>query len=153
MKRLLIALAVVGLAWLAWNILRGWGGMIRKNSEGSTMGRISSIRSALSIYYGDMEGQYPADLAALTVPHSGKDGKTVTYLSSIEVAQCASPYHPSPSCSNNRAPGVHDKITHAAVPDDAGGWGYNNVAGDPNAGSVWVNCTHTDIRGRSYAAY
>lgn len=44
-------------------------------------------------------------------------------------------------------------LRHPLRPDDAGGWGYNNVTGDPGQGSVWVNCTHTDARGRKYSDY
>ncbi|MBI5240331.1 MAG: hypothetical protein HY926_07640 [Elusimicrobia bacterium] len=149
----ILAVVLVLLAGFAWYILRDLRGMIDRNSEGNSIGRLSGIRSALSIYYGDMEGFYPTDLSALTAPHVGRDGNVVTYLESLEAAQCRSPYHPTPDCSRNREPGIHDQITYSTAPTDAGGWGYNNDPGHPNFGSIWVNCTHTDINGRSYSAY
>jgi hypothetical protein len=147
-----LAVSALVLA-VVWFFMQGALPMIRRNSEGSTMGRLGAIRSALSIYYGDMEGRYPSDLAAMTVEHQGKDGKPKVYLESIPAAQCRSPYHPTPDCKKNMEPGIHDKILYAKTPDDAGGWGYNNDPHDANIGSLWVNCTHTDIRGRVYSAY
>src|ERR1700685_25189 len=58
--------------------------LIRKSGEGASKGNLGAIRSSLSIYYGDMEGQYPAQLAALTI--SGK------YLSSVPLAKTPN-YH------------------------------------------------------------
>lgn len=98
-------------------------------------GNLGAIRSALSIYYGDMEGVYPADLRSLTV-----DGK---YLSSIpEVA--ARPRHAATS-----------EIEHypARVPGDTGKWGYANDPAHEDFGKLWVDCTHTDTKGLLWTSY
>ncbi|MBI5211160.1 MAG: hypothetical protein HY927_14405 [Elusimicrobia bacterium] len=109
--------------------------LIRRPSEGASKGNLGAIRSALSIYYGDMEGTYPTDLASLTI--AGK------YLYSIPEVHDLLPYHPDSST-------IDDGETNAT---DSGGWHYNNVATDANFGSVLINCTHTDRKGSFWNAY
>src|SRR5206468_6229263 len=79
---LMIVVAIIGI--LAAIAIPKFANLIRKSSEGASKGNVGSIRSALSIYYGDMEGQYPADMASLTV--AGK------YLSSVPSAKAPN-YH------------------------------------------------------------
>jgi prepilin-type N-terminal cleavage/methylation domain-containing protein len=128
---LMIVVAIIGI--LAAIAIPKFANLIRKSSEGASKGNVGSIRSALSIYYGDMEGQYPADMASLTV--AGK------YLSAVPSAKSPN-YHADSS-----------SITETLAADDNMGWTYNNVAGDPNLGTVWVNCTHTDTKGTTWTAY
>src|ERR1035437_2659925 len=114
---LMIVVAIIGI--LAAIAIPKFAELIRKSGEGASKGNLGAIRSALSIYYGDMEGQYPADLASLTV--SGK------YLSNIPVAKSPN-YHPDSSA-----------VTAAAsTANDGGGWLFNNLAGDANLGTVFV---------------
>ncbi len=105
----------------------------RSGEEGALKGRLGSIRSALSIYYGDMEGLYPEELSALAV--SGK------YLSEIPAAR-GTYFHAGSNAVQN-----------GATPTDRGGWLYDNIPGDANLGSIWVDCTHTDTKGTVWAAY
>ena len=147
-KNLIISLVVLAAIGLGWSFMRSIGELHRRNSEGNTIGRLGAIRSALSVYYGDMQGQFPSALEALVTVHQDPAGGTRNYLRSIQVAQCRSPYHPSPDCSKNMEVGVHDNIRYAKEPDDSGGWGYNAVDG-----TVYVNCTHTDSFGKSFAGY
>ncbi len=80
-----------------------------------------------------MEGQYPADMASLTV--AGK------YLSSVP---------------NSKAPNYHGDtslVTAAVGATDSMGWVYNNTPTDANLGTVWVNCTHTDTKGTTWTSY
>ena len=129
---LMIVVAIIGI--LAAIAIPKFASLIRKSSEGASKGNLGAIRSALSIYYGDMEGQYPANLASLTI--AGK------YLNPVPVAKAPN-YHTDTS-------GVLEGVTSAT---DAGGWLYNNVAADPNLGSVYVNCTHTDTKGTIWTVY
>src|SRR5436190_656992 len=62
---LMIVVAIIGI--LAAVAIPKFANLIRKSQEGSTKGNLGSLRSAISIYYGDMEGQYPGDLNSLTV--------------------------------------------------------------------------------------
>ena len=126
--------AVLGvLAILAGVFILKMGELLRSPDEKSTRGSLGALRSALSIYYGDMEGQYPDDLGALTVQKK--------YLPDIPRAK--TPRHHRASA----------KFLNDPAPDDSGGWHYNNTAGDANAGVVRVNCTHTDVKGSVWNSY
>ena len=107
--------------------------LIYRHNEGATIGGLNAIRSALRIYKDDMQGQYPSDLAVLT--------KGGTYLLNIPVVKYSS-HH-----------GDSSAVHFGTRPDDAGGWLYDNVTGDANFGSVWVNCTHTDYRRNAWNSY
>ena len=128
---LMIVVAIIGI--LAAIAIPKFASLIRKSSEGASKGNLGSIRSALSIYYGDLEGQYPTDLGSLTV--SGK------YMSAIPAAKTPN-YHSDTSVA-----------VQAAATTDVGGWLYNNVTGDANIGKVFVNCTHTDTKGSIWSTY
>ena len=79
---LMIVVAIIGI--LAAIAIPKFAELIRKSGEGASKGNLGSIRSSLSIYYGDMEGQYPMQLAALTI--AGK------YLSALPNAKTPN-YH------------------------------------------------------------
>ncbi|MBI5624206.1 MAG: type II secretion system protein [Elusimicrobia bacterium] len=129
---LMIVVAIIGI--LAAIAIPKFAELIRKSNEGASKGNLGAIRSALSIYYGDMEGTYPTSLQSLTV--AGK------YLPNLPVAKAPN-YHSDTSA-------VDDGETGA---QDAGGWHFNNVVTDGNFGSVLVNCTHTDTKGSFWTAY
>ena len=131
---LMIVVAIIGI--LAAIAIPKFAELIRKSGEGASKGNLGSIRSSLSIYYGDMEGQYPSQLAGLTV--AGK------YLTSIPTAKTPN-YHAD---SAAEADGVL-----STPQNDAGGWVYNNVAGNSNIGNMEINCTHTDTKGSIWTSY
>ncbi len=128
---LMIVVAIIGI--LAAIAIPKFAELIRKSNEGSSKGNLGAVRSALSIYYGDMEGQYPDDLVSLTL--GGK------YLANIPVAKTPN-YHQDSST-----------VTNETTPSDSGGWSYNNVPGNANLGTVLVDCTHTDTKGTVWTAY
>src|ERR1035437_2670521 len=119
---LMIVVAIIGI--LAAIAIPKFAELIRKSGEGAAKGNLGAIRSALSIYYGDMEGQYPTKIAGLTV--SGK------YLSVVPVAKTPN-YHPDTSAECDSS--------NCFNPDD-GSWFYNSTPTGPNFGSVRVNCTN-----------
>ena len=129
----MIVIAIIGI--ISAIALPKFVSLIRKSGEGSSKGNLGAIRSSLSIYYGDMEGQYPQQLAALTL--SGK------YLPSIPPAKTPN-YHPDASAEV-------DGVFSAA--GEAGGWVYDNVFADSNYGMGIVNCSHTDTKGSLWTAY
>jgi len=130
---LMIVVAIIGI--LAAIAIPKFAELIRKSGEGASKGNLGSIRSALSIYYGDLEGQYPSVLSALTV--SGK------YLTSVPNAKAPN-YHGDTSAEIDAL---------LSAPDDSGGWVYNNTIGNANVGGVIVNCTHTDTKGSVWTTY
>jgi len=128
---LMIVVAIIGI--LAAIAIPKFASLIRKSSEGASKGNLGAIRSALSIYYGDVEGVYPTTMENLTV--GGK------YLSVVPVAKAPN-YHNDSSA-----------ILNGSAPTDAVGWAYLNVETNANFGTVWVNCTHTDTKGSTWTAY
>src|SRR5450432_4135464 len=54
---LMIVVAIIGI--LAAIAIPQFANLIAKSQEGATKGNLGSLRSALSIYYGDSEGVYP----------------------------------------------------------------------------------------------
>lgn len=131
---LMIVVAIIGI--LAAIAIPKFAELIRKSNEGSSKGNLGAVRSALSIYYGDMEGLYPVDLVSLT--QAGK------YLSAIPKSKAPN-FHsdtatPSQNCS-------------ALAVNDKGGWAYVNTPGDSNFGTLWVNCSHTDTKGSGWTTY
>src|SRR5213078_2584689 len=62
---LMIVVAIIGI--LAAIAIPKFAELIRKSSEGASKGNLGALRSAMSIYYGDMEGTYPANMTALTI--------------------------------------------------------------------------------------
>ena len=60
---LMIVTAILGI--LAAIAIPEFGHLITKSQEGSTKANLGALRSALSIYYSDMEGFYPTDINAL----------------------------------------------------------------------------------------
>src|ERR1700733_4893929 len=54
---LMIVVSIIGI--LASIAVPKFANLVRKSQEGATKGNLGVIRSALSIYYSDMEGFYP----------------------------------------------------------------------------------------------
>ena len=128
---LMIVVAIIGI--LAAIAIPKFADLIRKSNEGATKGNLGSIRSALSIYYGDQEGMYPNTPTALT---SGGD-----YMASIPSAKTPN-YHSD----------ANTFLLNTST-NDQGGWGYNNVSGNANFGFLYVNCSHTDSKTTVWSSY
>ncbi len=142
---LMIVVAIIGI--LAAIAIPKFADLINKSKEGATKGALSSVRSALQVYYGDNEGWFPTLITALTdqakyineipvakLPGTGHaDSATVTYFVSISTeGVLTTPSGP----------------TGAAA--DTGGWAYLNSPSVPaNWGTFVANCTHEDLKGRS----
>ena len=129
---LMIVVAIIGI--LAAIAIPKFADLIRKSNEGATRGNLGAVRSALSIYYGDMEGQYPDDPYALTLSQK--------YLRAIPTAKTP-PFH---SDTNSVSLTAQQTI-------DGGGWGYNNVSTSDALGTLWVKCTHTDTKSKLWSEY
>ena len=125
---LMIVVAIIGI--LAAIAIPKFADLINKSKEGATKGALSSVRSALQVYYGDNEGWFPADsLACLTVNSK--------YLSDIPVAKLPLTGH-----------GDLKTVVAMTAVADGGGWAYANVPATPSTwGNFVVNCSHFDIKG------
>ncbi len=106
-----------------------FGNMIVKTKESSTKGALGAIRSALSIYYADMEGINPPAGGLVTALTT--NGKYLNHSPSAQV-----PF-----------PGNHGDQTSvldfAGAYTDVGNWMYF-----ASSGAVAVNCIHPDTTAR-----
>lgn len=136
---LMIVVAIIGI--LAAIAIPKFSQLVTKSNEASTKGNLGAVRSALSIYYGDMEGWYPADAGLASLQSNSK------YLTSIPMAKV-----PALGATN---PGHTDSngITLSTTFSDAGGWVYDNVSTDSNWGRFLVACTHVDLRSNAWTSY
>ena len=126
---LITVVFIIGI--LASIALVKYADLLRKSQEGAQQGNLGSLRSAISIYYGDMDGHYPSDVLSLT-----QNGK---YLNAVPFSELKG-YHT-------------DTAQISSVFNDAGGWRYDGDADSTQFGSIWVNCTHTDSKGASWSSY
>ena len=91
------------------------------------------MRSALNIYYGDHEGVYPETPEAV--------------LGS-----------PMPVLWDPRITGPHPptnkvELVKSRELRDTGNWAYVNDPKSEDYGLLFIDCTHTDDRGKSWSEY
>jgi prepilin-type N-terminal cleavage/methylation domain-containing protein len=146
----MIVIIIIGV--LAAIAMPRFASLVRKADEGATKGNLGALKSALSVYYNEMEGWFPVPAAsgAASVPDSlgalltMENGK---YLQAIPDAYCP-PYH-------GKIPAVTIAVSSADESSTPGAWGYksqNDGIGKP-WGVIWVNCTHTDSTATTWGTY
>jgi prepilin-type N-terminal cleavage/methylation domain-containing protein len=146
---LMIVVAIIGI--LAAVAVPKFADLVTKSKEASVKGALGSVRSALSIYYGDTEGVYPNDLfTALT--SANKYLPAVASQSSLgryEIpAHAQNPGHKTGFYANASGIGavMNDTSGTAVVPVEGGeALAYGSQAGPAN-GEVYVNCVHNDTQ-------
>lgn len=113
--------------------------MLRKSNEGATKGSLGALRSAIAMYYGDHEGNYPSADIVKELTENDK------YINEIPYAYCP-PHHGK---SNNIITKDFDKNK------DKGGWAYKADDEEDGTGKVkgqiWVNCSCTDSKGNVWS--
>jgi prepilin-type N-terminal cleavage/methylation domain-containing protein len=134
---LMIVVAIIGI--LAAIAIPKFADLINKSKEGATKGALSSVRSAINVYYGDNEGLYPSGaVAAASTDNNLAVALTPKYINEIPQAKLPTTGHAD---SNEVA------FTSTTVTDGAG-WAYNGNSGDNvRWGQFVVSCTHMDIKG------
>lgn len=135
LMELMVVIAIIGI--LGAVAAARFGGVMERGKEGATRGGLTSLRSALQIYYGDNQDFPSDDLTSLTA--SGK------YISDLPIVKLPGTGHP-----DNRHVSVGD--SPAAAVTDTGGWAYVNDPVSPSFGSLLVNCTHADRKGAVWSA-
>ncbi|MFH1283226.1 MAG: type II secretion system protein [bacterium] len=128
---LMIVVAIIGI--LAAVALPKFADLITRSNEGATKGALGSVRSALSIYYADVEGWYPIDgeLASLTAYHK--------YLDRVPI--CYTPTrHPRTTA-----------VTNAWA--EGGAWFYDNDNTADTYGELYVDCLHWDTKSSVWTLY
>ena len=132
---LMIVVAIIGI--LAAIAIPKFADLIKKAKEGATKGSLASVRSAVVIYYGENEGEFP------TVNTATADGDDITseaqgllvprYLSSIPYVKTGIPGYVDSDRVFVDVIGIQNKR----------GWGY---AG-PWTGHAFISVTHLDTKG------
>ena len=127
---LMIVVAIIGI--LAAIAIPRFAQMLEKAREGATKGNLSSIRSAISIYYSEKEGTWPTDLSTAFT----------SYL------------YPIPAAKATPLGNVSTVTATNDVPAAAGtGWSYVTLSTAVFAGNVFANSTGTDTKGSSFTTY
>lgn len=127
----MIVASIISL--LATIVLPKFALALQKSKEGSAKGNLGAIRSAITIYYADHEGQFPPDLTSLTA-----NGK---YIKKIPPAIGLAGHADS------------NTVSLLETADDAGGWIYHSTESDADFGSIRINCTHSDSSGKVWTTY
>jgi len=130
---LMIVVAIIGI--LAAVAMPRFADLVRKSNEGACKGSLGAIRSALSIYYADNEGMWPASLDDMCDVRTD-DGGSAKYMDAVPLRKVG---------GGAAADGTN---TEAAALDDSTGWYYDAVTG-----SVDINCTGTDTKGQQYTSW
>ena len=129
---------------------------LRRGMSKQTLGNLGGLRSDISIFYGD-EGRFPEDLSELTTGKSHMPPYKVSaphtrprkyeYQSRESIPKAYTLEHSGTAAIQN----LTGEEYRALGFEDTGGWAY--VVSGPSSGSIMVNCTHTDAKGKSWAAY
>jgi general secretion pathway protein G len=162
----MIVVSIIGI--LASIAIPKFADMLRKSKEGTLKGNLGAIRSALAIYYADMEGWYPsncamgcASAAQYTSPSALPSLTTNNkYLASIPLPSVPDYHLPATSWVGGieqdvvLAPGS----SIAAFPyweiNGGGIWTYfSSPSNQASWGQVFVGCTHTDTKGTQWSSY
>lgn len=148
---LMIVVAIIGI--LSAIAIPKFADLIRKSNEGSTKGNLGALRSAVSIYYGEMEGWFPCPTAAGAETVAGSLGGLLTmesgkYLKALPSCYCP-PFHAKLATVAN--------VASTTAGAETGEWGYQAdntpAAGEKQWGDVWVHCNHTDSKSNAWSGY
>ena len=128
---LMIVVAIIGI--LAAIAIPRFAQMLEKSREGATKGNLSSMRSAVSIYYSQQEGAFPDDL-------------TTSFTSFL---------YPIPPAKASPLGNSNTVSLASTVPSGAGtGWCYvTDPTAMPYQGYIFPNSTATDTKGNSFTTY
>jgi len=128
-------IVVTIISILAGVAMTRFGGVLDRSREGATRGAAGSVRSAIGIYYGDNSAFPTDDLSCLT--------EAKRYIDNLPVVKLPGTVHPE-----NRHVSVG--ASTAAAITDTGGWAYVNDPDSPSYGTLLINCTHEDSKGKRW---
>ncbi len=140
---LMIVVAIIGI--LAAVVMTKFNQMMEKAREGATKGNIGSIRSAISIYYGNQQGNWPTCLTDVLFQNY------MTVLPAVKVTHPVSIFlsgYALAGTVNTVATEAVAASTEGPTTTTGDGWMYNQQTGD-----VFVNNAQTDSGGNPYTLY
>ncbi len=153
---LMIVVAIIGI--LAAIAVPLFAGLIAKSTEGVTKGNLGALRSALSIYYADTEGQYPSEGTTATRRKGRRNRPCTTCTTNLDALAEGGKYLeeiPEASLPKTEHSIGHETLDWVApitvnngnlLVTDRGGWAYQWNPALPNWGTVLVNCNHSDSK-------
>jgi prepilin-type N-terminal cleavage/methylation domain-containing protein len=150
---LMIVVAIIGI--LSAIAIPKFADLIRKSNEGSTKGNLGAIRSAISIYYGELEGWFPIATASGDQTVTGTLPQILTMQNGKYLASFPSCYTPPYHTKSFSQATFTLSSANEGNAADAGLWGYqsSNAGVGQQWGAVWVNCTHTDSKSSAWGGY
>ncbi len=135
---LMIVVAIIGI--LAAIAIPRFAQMLEKSREGSTKGNLSSLKSAASVYYADVQGIWPTTLNSDSVFAFSR------YLDDIPSVKVTGAFvEDAASPSGNLV--TNTVMSNVPTGSDSG-WMY-----DSTMGSVYVNSTVIDSKSIPYSFY
>ncbi len=145
---LMIVVAIIGI--LAAVAIPKFADLVTKSKEAATKGNIGSLRSAISIYYGDTEGGYPSNLfVGLTT--GNRYTTAVVNVPSLGTFNYPQNTQGNPGHTYNSADAAGDVLqtlaSGGAANDGTALW-YITDTGD-----AYANCSHRDTKGTQWTAY
>jgi prepilin-type N-terminal cleavage/methylation domain-containing protein len=159
---LMIVVAIIGI--LAAVAIPKFAQMLEKSREGATKGNIGALKSAVSNYYADQQGNYPQTQLSTLTWSGGPTSSPITYPAFIPQYMDVIPavkvtaqntvngnYTTGGPGVGSSAAGITTGIwsSPAFVTTSSGqGWKYDNTAGE-----LWVNSELIDMSGNSYTIY
>jgi prepilin-type N-terminal cleavage/methylation domain-containing protein len=150
---LMIVVAIIGI--LSAIAVPKFADLIRKSNEGATKGNLGAIRSAISIYYGELEGWFPVPTQSGATTTGGTLGAILTMQNGKYLKELVACYTPP---SHAKTPNVTIAVDSGNEAGGTGGqWGYQDsrtpTTGQKQWGDIWVNCTHTDSKAQPWSSY
>jgi type IV pilus assembly protein PilA len=159
---LMIVVAIIGI--LAAVAIPKFAQMLEKSREGATKGNIGALKSAVSNYYADQQGNYPqADLTTNSWSNNSAAPQTYPaflpqYMDLIPAVKVTAQNTANVAAAVGNGPGVGSSAgvvttgtwgAPAFVSTSVGlGWKYDNTAGE-----MWVNSKLLDMSNNSYTIY
>ncbi|OQA92128.1 MAG: Type II secretion system protein G precursor [Elusimicrobia bacterium ADurb.Bin231] len=143
---LMIVVTVIGI--LSAIAIPKFINMTRKSTEAATKGNLATLRSAISIYYSENEGTYPANTeSAKAMEPTALYTANITYLQNTLIPKyvnrwpvCHVPPH------HNKTDTVDEYSTFAQLDVTCDGeWAYIGNGDDTKFGHIFVECWHKDI--------
>lgn len=141
---LMIVVAIIGI--LAAVAVPKFAEMIRKSKEGSTKGRLSALRSSLTIYVSDNEGMVPLERAVAPNESVLLAAFVPKYIEDVPEAKLGA-YHEDED-TIEWSPTRNRGDTTNMIPD-SNGWVFTSTGG----ADWWVNCSHTDTKNEDITSW
>jgi type IV pilus assembly protein PilA len=159
---LMIVVAIIGI--LAAVAIPKFAQMLEKSREGATKGNIGALKSAVSNYYADQQGNYPQTALDTTTWSGGPSNSLTTYPAflpqymDVVPAVKVTAQNTINTVYQTGGPGVGSSAAAvttgiwsapAFVSTSSGqGWKYDNTSGE-----LWVNSELLDMSNNSYTIY